>query len=93
MLFRSVPGGFCEVDVELDDNGEMFPCMMVSGHLAYSVEGEKKDTVRPCPSWFMFVKGEPHIYRKRKNSSSLQHREETNEKKKSKSEVVEHKTL
>jgi hypothetical protein len=32
------------------------PCMMVSGHLAYSVEGEKKDRIRPLPSWFMFVK-------------------------------------
>jgi len=53
-----VPEGFCEVDVKLDDNGEMFPCMMVSGHLAYSVEGEKKDKIRPFPSWFMFVKGE-----------------------------------
>ena len=53
-----VPVGFCEVDVKLDDNGEMLPCMMVSGHLAYSVEGEKKDTIRPIPSWFMFVKGE-----------------------------------
>ena len=56
----AVPVGFCEVDVKLDDNGEMLPCMMVSGHLAYSVEGEKKDTVRPLASWFMFVKGEPH---------------------------------
>ena len=55
-----VPVGFCEVDVKLDDNGEEFPCMMVSGLLAFSVEGEKKDTVRPCPSWFMFIKGEPH---------------------------------
>ena len=32
--------------------------MMVSGHLAYSVEGEKKDRIRPLPSWFMFIKGE-----------------------------------
>ena len=53
-----VPEGFCEVDVKLDDNGEILPCMMVSGHLAYSVEGEKKDRIRPLPSWFMFVKGE-----------------------------------
>ena len=53
-----VPEGFCEVDVTLDDNGETLPCMMVSGHLAYSVEGERKDTMRPIPSWFMFVKGE-----------------------------------
>ena len=54
-----VPVGFCEVDVQLDDNGEMLPCMMVSGHLAYSVQGEKKDTIRPMLSWFMFVKSEP----------------------------------
>ena len=55
----NVPEGFCEVDVKLDDNGKIFPCMMVSGHLAYSVEGEKKkDTIRPLASWFMFVKGE-----------------------------------
>ena len=53
-----VPEGFCEVDVTLDDNGVTFPCMMASGHLAYSVEGERKDMMRPIPSWFMFVKGE-----------------------------------
>ena len=53
-----VPVGFCEVDVKLDDNGVTLPCMMVSGHLAYSVEGEKKDRIRPLPSWFMFIKGE-----------------------------------
>jgi len=51
-----VPNGFCEVDVKLDDNGEEFECMMVSGHLASRVEGLKKDTLRPLPSWFMFVK-------------------------------------
>ena len=53
-----VPVGFCEVDVKLEDNGVTFPCIMVSGHLAHSVEGEKKDMIRPIPSWFMFVKGE-----------------------------------
>ena len=53
-----VPVGFCEVDVKLDDNGVIFPCMMVSGHLAFSVEGAKKDRIRPLPSWFMFVKEE-----------------------------------
>ena len=51
-----IPVGFCEVDVTLDDNGVTLPCMMVSGHLAHSVEGEKKDTIRPIASWFMFVK-------------------------------------
>ncbi|KAF8954844.1 hypothetical protein BDZ97DRAFT_1862717 [Flammula alnicola] len=53
-----VPTGFCEVDVKLDDNGEVFDCMMVSGHLATRIEGEMKDSVRPLPSWFMFVKEE-----------------------------------
>ena len=53
-----VPDGFCEVDIKLDDNGEKLPCMIVSGHLALSVEGEKMDTVRPLSSWFMFVKEE-----------------------------------
>jgi len=53
-----VPTGFCEVDVKLDDNGEIFDCMMVSGHLATLVEGAMKDTVRPLPTWFMFIKEE-----------------------------------
>jgi hypothetical protein len=52
----NIPVGFCEVDVKLDDNGVIFPSMMVSGHLAFSMEGEK-DTIRPLPSWFMFIKG------------------------------------
>jgi len=53
-----VPTGFCEVDVKLDDNGQEFDCMMVSGHMASRVEGAMKDTLRPFPSWFMFVKEE-----------------------------------
>jgi hypothetical protein len=56
----NIPVGFCEVDVELDDNGEMFDCLMVSGHLAHRVEGNA-DTVRPFPAWFMFTKGEPKV--------------------------------
>ena len=53
---RDVPYGFCDVDVKLNDNGDELECMMVSGHLASRVEGPKKDTLRPLPSWFMFVK-------------------------------------
>src|SRR5882762_455409 len=37
----NLPVEFCEVDVKLDDNGVTLPCMMVSGHLADSVEDEK----------------------------------------------------
>ena len=53
---EDVPVGFCEVDLQVNDNGVNFPCMMVSGHLALSVQGVKKDGIRPLPSWFMFVK-------------------------------------
>ena len=66
-----VPIGFCEVDVKLDDNGVMLPCMMVSGHVAYSVEGEKKDGLRPLPSWFMFVKGDLGEEEKEKTSKKI----------------------
>jgi len=55
---NDVPPGFCEVDVKLDDNGLELECMMVSGHLASFIEGQKRDTIRPVPSWFMFVKAE-----------------------------------
>ncbi|KAF8817143.1 hypothetical protein BYT27DRAFT_7247691 [Phlegmacium glaucopus] len=57
---EEIPVGFCEVDVKLDDNGVKFPCVMVSGHLALSVEGAKKDSIRPLPSWFMFIKEKIH---------------------------------
>ena len=55
---KKVPVAFGEVDVKLIDNGVEFDCMMVSGHVASSAEGERKDTVRPLPAWFMFIKGE-----------------------------------
>jgi len=53
-----IPVAFCEVDVKVKDNGEEFECMMVSGHVGSSVEGERKDAVRPLPAWFMFIKEE-----------------------------------
>ncbi|KDR78612.1 hypothetical protein GALMADRAFT_277996 [Galerina marginata CBS 339.88] len=53
-----IPPGFCEVDVELNDNGECFDCMMVSGHLASQVVGETRETLKPLPTWFMFIKEE-----------------------------------
>ena len=53
-----IPVAFCEVDVKLVYNGDEFECMMVSGHVGSSVEGERRDMVRPLPAWFMFVKEE-----------------------------------
>ena len=55
---NNVPVAFCDVDVKLIDNGVEFDCMMVSGHVASSVEGKRKDIVRPLPAWFMFIKGD-----------------------------------
>ena len=69
-----VPVAFSEVDVKLDDNGIEFECMMVSGHVGSSVEGERKDTVRPLPPWFMFIKEEradPQVLRHEKWIRSL----------------------
>jgi len=53
---RNIPIGFCEVDVEVNDNGKKFDCMMVSGHLARKTIGENMDTISPMPAWFMFLK-------------------------------------
>ncbi|KAF9525538.1 hypothetical protein CPB83DRAFT_796286 [Crepidotus variabilis] len=53
--FDDVPSGYCEVNVKLDDNGQEIDCMMVSGLMGSTVEGEKRDTLRPLPAWFMFV--------------------------------------
>ena len=55
---RKVPVAFCDVDVKVIEEGVAFQCMMVSGHVASSAEGERKDTLRPLPAWFLFVKGE-----------------------------------
>jgi len=51
-----VPAGFAEVDVLLDDNGAMFDCLMVAGHVGYQVVGTKGDGIQPMPAWFMFTK-------------------------------------
>ncbi|KAF8900732.1 hypothetical protein CPB84DRAFT_1778778 [Gymnopilus junonius] len=53
-----IPVGFCEVAIKLDDNGELFECVMVSGHLASAIEGEERDALRPSPEWFMFIKAD-----------------------------------
>jgi Domain of unknown function (DUF4419) len=55
-----VPDGFCEVDIKLDDNGELFDCKMVAGHVGYvlSAKDGRMDTLQPSSEWFMFVKGE-----------------------------------
>ena len=58
----SIPAGYSEVDVLVDDNGEEFNCKMVSGHVASAVskavEGGTFDTLSPAPQWFLYVKAD-----------------------------------
>ncbi|KAI0356037.1 hypothetical protein OH77DRAFT_1589515 [Trametes cingulata] len=60
---REVPAGYCEVDVIVDDNGIVYDCMMVAGHVAVaataSEPGGAPDTLAPAPQWFIFEKKEP----------------------------------
>ncbi|KAI0356038.1 hypothetical protein OH77DRAFT_1520601 [Trametes cingulata] len=60
---RDVPAGYCEVDVIVDDNGIVYDCMMVAGHVAVaataSEPGGAPDTLAPAPQWFIFEKKEP----------------------------------
>ncbi|KAI0325323.1 hypothetical protein GY45DRAFT_1261031 [Cubamyces sp. BRFM 1775] len=57
---RSIPAGYCEVDVTVIDNGRTVDCMMVSGHVAVeasaSTVGGQLDTLAPAPQWFLFEK-------------------------------------
>ena len=65
-----VPAGFAEVDVVLDDNGTMFDCVTVAGHVGYQVVGSKGNGVQPMPAWFMFTKG-PQVRRQSTNLPAL----------------------
>ncbi|KAJ7346390.1 hypothetical protein DFH08DRAFT_1081168 [Mycena albidolilacea] len=53
-----IPPGYAEVDVALDDNGELFACAMVAGAVGMRVCSSADDTVRPVAGWWMFVKKE-----------------------------------
>ncbi|RPD75601.1 hypothetical protein L226DRAFT_545424 [Lentinus tigrinus ALCF2SS1-7] len=56
----SIPAGYSEVDVTVDDNGNLIECMMVAGHVAIAVTskepGGQLDTLSPSAQWFMFEK-------------------------------------
>ncbi|KAJ7443106.1 hypothetical protein FB451DRAFT_95138 [Mycena latifolia] len=62
---NSVPPGYAEVDVALDDNGTKFACAMIagsvgmrvtsSGDAALSADG-RDDTVRPVAAWWIYTK-------------------------------------
>lgn len=56
----SIPAGYSEVDVIVDDNGNELNCNMVAGHVAMVVSakepGGQLDTLSPSAQWFMFEK-------------------------------------
>ncbi|KAJ7474121.1 hypothetical protein FB451DRAFT_1351505 [Mycena latifolia] len=65
MDVSDTPPGYAEVDVKLDDNGEIFSCALTAGLIgtqisssndkALSTAGED-DTVRPLLGWWMYIK-------------------------------------
>ncbi|KAJ7686653.1 hypothetical protein B0H17DRAFT_1071411 [Mycena rosella] len=64
---KKVPEGYAEVDVKLDDNGDMFDCIMVAGMVGTGISSSHDielsptgadDTVHPVAGWWMFIKKE-----------------------------------
>ncbi|KAJ6450813.1 hypothetical protein C8R45DRAFT_1042894 [Mycena sanguinolenta] len=62
---QNLPSGYAEVDVQLDDNGEKFDCMMTAGLIGMKVSSSgdvglsssgQDDIVRPASGWWMFTK-------------------------------------
>ncbi|PPR04704.1 hypothetical protein CVT24_011826 [Panaeolus cyanescens] len=54
----SLPPAICEVDVKLNDNGELFDCIMVAGHVGSKTIGAARDTLELVPAWFMAIKND-----------------------------------
>ncbi|KAJ7034220.1 hypothetical protein C8F04DRAFT_583702 [Mycena alexandri] len=77
---EDVPAAYAEVDVKLDDNGEMFDCIMVgglvgtqvtaSGDLSLSATG-KDDVVCPLSGWWIFTKKENPVTRQEEEAAEL----------------------
>ncbi|KAI0828586.1 hypothetical protein BC628DRAFT_1409164 [Trametes gibbosa] len=57
---RSIPPGYCEVDVTLLDDLVEIPCGMVAGHVATIATakelGGPLNTLAPAPQWFIYKK-------------------------------------
>ncbi|EIW77692.1 hypothetical protein CONPUDRAFT_138932 [Coniophora puteana RWD-64-598 SS2] len=61
----SIPNGFAEVDVLLDDNGELFRTLLTAGSIGTLICSSRdktvsttgiRDTVQSVPGWWMFIK-------------------------------------
>ncbi|THU79766.1 hypothetical protein K435DRAFT_875095 [Dendrothele bispora CBS 962.96] len=66
-----IPAGYASVDVKLDDNGEIFNTIMVSGLVGMRVfssndnklsENGSRDAVKPLPGWWIFTKRDGHLH-------------------------------
>ncbi|KAK7058191.1 hypothetical protein R3P38DRAFT_3304417 [Favolaschia claudopus] len=66
---QKVASGYAQVEITLDDNGELFPAAMIAGSVGTFVSSSgdaelcedgmgKDDTVRPVVGWWMFTKEE-----------------------------------
>ena len=62
---KKIPSGLTEVDVLVDDNGQLFPSMMTVGLIGTQVCSSsdqkrsatgQRDTVKPIAGWWLFVK-------------------------------------
>ncbi|KAJ7267946.1 hypothetical protein C8J57DRAFT_352950 [Mycena rebaudengoi] len=77
---KDVPAAYAEVDVKLNDNGEMFDCIMVgglvgtqvttSGDLSLSTTG-KDDVMYPLSGWWIFTKKENPVTRQEEEAAEM----------------------
>jgi hypothetical protein len=49
-----VPPALCEAEVEVNEDGQKFKCMVVAGHVA--TRAVTSTTIAPATAWFMFEK-------------------------------------
>ncbi|KAJ6527170.1 hypothetical protein B0H19DRAFT_1335249 [Mycena capillaripes] len=77
---NKIPAAYAEVDVKLDDNGEMFDCIMVAGLVGTQVTASddlvlsatgKDDVVRPLSGWWIFTKKENPVTQEEEEAAEL----------------------
>ncbi|KAJ7206904.1 hypothetical protein GGX14DRAFT_366971 [Mycena pura] len=73
----AIPPGYAEVDILVDDNGELFDCAMVAGNIGTHVSSSgdctlsasgADDTVRSVAGWWLFVKNEKGLDKRAENA-------------------------
>ncbi|KAJ6527115.1 hypothetical protein B0H19DRAFT_1041947 [Mycena capillaripes] len=77
---KKIPAAYAEVDVKLNDNGEMFDCIMVAGLVGTQVTASddlvlsatgKDDVVRPLSGWWIFTKKENPVTRQEEEAARM----------------------